>query len=263
MRNPGLHVNIGPATHPHSCAALILMVLLKSTPKPAMPAADDIRRMFDRISPTYDLCNSLLSLGMDQRLRKLAVGLARPPEDGRLLDVCTGTADLALAARRMHPRAQVVGVDFAGQMLSKAQPKVAEKKIGLVQANCLRLPLLDATFDAIAIAWGLRNLADLNAGLLEMARVLRKGGRLVVLEFSEPRSALPARVLGAAFGLHSRLVGLIAPRGSKAYTYLPESIDRFPSADELSSLIGECGFEVESVNRRVLGCICVHVAVKL
>ena len=239
------------------------MILLRSAPKPAGPPADDIRRMFDRISPTYDLCNSLLSLGMDRRLRKAAVRLARLPEDGRLLDLCTGTGDLALAARQMHPRAQVVGVDFAGRMLSRAHTKAAGKRIGLVQGDCLQLPLPDASFDAVTIAWGLRNLVDLGAGLREMARVLRKGGRLVVLEFSGHRSELPRRAFGAAFGLHSRLVGLIALRGGRAYSYLPESIDRFPSVDELSSLIGECGFELESVNRRVLGCLCAHVAVKL
>ena len=248
--------------------SLVSMVPLQITSDPATPAAADIRRMFDEISPRYDLCNCLLSLGMDQHLRKAAVGLARLPDDGLLLDLCTGTADVIMAARKKHPRVRAVGIDFSGAMLRRAQAKllqdggVAATQTALVQADCLSLPVCDSTFDAVTVAWGVRNLTDAHTGFAEMARVLKEGGRLVVLEFSRPRSSLVRGAFDICFGMYSRMVGLLAPGGGRAYRYLPESIARFPSPDELSAMIAGCGLEVERVDVRLLGCVCAHVAVK-
>jgi len=224
--------------------------------------AAETRRMFDRIARRYDRCNALLSFGMDQRLRRLAVHLADLPQHAAVLDLCTGTGDLAAAAQQLLPQAKVVGLDFSRSMLELARHKLDGPRVNLIQADCLALPVRDGTFDAVTIGWGLRNLADLNGGLAEAARVLKPGGKLAVLDFSRPKRRVVRAAFDLFFGAWARLVGLLAPRSNGAYQYLPRSIARFPAADELSEMIARTGLTVRSVHPRLFGCICIHVAIK-
>jgi len=227
---------------------------------PASPAG--IRRMFDDIAPVYDRCNGLLSLGTAGRLRRRMARLARLPRGGRLLDLCTGTADGALAARALRADAQVIGIDFSAMMLDRARAKTAGRGVHLVAGDCLALPVRSGSIDAVTVAWGLRNTASPGSALAEAARVLRPGGRLVVLEFSRPRSKIMRKGLDIAFRLLARAAGLLAGSGGRAYAYLPRSIAAFPAAAELSTLLEERGFAVESVRADLLGYLCTHVAVK-
>jgi demethylmenaquinone methyltransferase/2-methoxy-6-polyprenyl-1,4-benzoquinol methylase len=248
---------------PHAAAPLFVRApFQRGGAEPHTPAAADVRRMFDAVAARYDACNALLGLGLAQWLRRRAVKLARLPEDGSLLDACTGTGDVALAARKLHPRRRIAAVDFSGGMLGRARVKLAGRGVSLIQGDCLRIPVRDQTFDAVTVAWGLRNLSDVPAGLEEMARVLKKGGRLVILEFSRPGRRYVRGAFDLCFGAYSRLVGLAAGRAADAYSYLPRSIEQFPAPARLSAMIAECGLEVESATPRLLGCLYTHVAVK-
>jgi demethylmenaquinone methyltransferase/2-methoxy-6-polyprenyl-1,4-benzoquinol methylase len=201
----------------------------------AMPTAGrDIRRMFDAVAPRYDLLNHLLSGGLDRRWRRRAAAAAVPdPAAGALVaDVCCGTADLALAALARGPGVRVVGLDFSRPMLARARAKLARAgllaRAAVVEADALSLPLADASVDAALCGFGLRNLADTGRGLAELARVVRPGGRVVVLEFHQPRPG----PLAALFNLYfrrilPRLGGWISGGGHGAYGYLVASIEAF------------------------------------
>ncbi len=207
----------------------------------AAPGAGPVREMFARVAPRYDLLNHLLSLNID-RLWRSAVSrrfravLERP--GARVLDLCCGTGDLAWNLRRAG-RALVIGSDFCHPMLTRAAKKFA---FPLAEADALRLPFADATFDLVTVAFGLRNLEDYAAGLREMRRVLRSGGQIGILEFSEPTGPL----MGPLYRFYSKnvlpKVGAAVSGDASAYTYLPESVARFPSAEELAAWMREMGF---------------------
>lgn len=205
--------------------------------------ADRIRRMFDRISPTYDLLNRLFSMGSDEQWRRAAVRCL--PDRGHVLDLCTGTGDLAVAAGRRGLR--VVGIDFSKAMLDRAARKFPGGSFLL--GDVLHLPFQDETFDAVTVGWGIRNLADPLRGLREARRVLRPGGRFVCLEFMRPKSAL-LRALHAGYvnGL-MRVFGDAVSR-SRAYSYLGGSVRRWYDAGGFSELLRACGFQ--SVETRAL-----------
>jgi demethylmenaquinone methyltransferase / 2-methoxy-6-polyprenyl-1,4-benzoquinol methylase len=211
--------------------------------------ASHVRRMFSSIAPRYDLLNHLLSLNTDKRWRRRAVdrlAWERVP-GGCYLDSCAGTLDLALElAGREGFRGRVVGSDFALEMLRHGAPKVRGRPVLVSCGDALALPHPDASFDGATVGFGVRNLADLAAGLREMARVLRPGARLVILEFTTPRWQ-PLR--GAYFLYFLRvlpLVGRLVSRHGSAYSYLPASVLRFPEPAELAGMMEEAGFaEVE------------------
>lgn len=198
--------------------------------------------MFDRIAPRYDLMNRLMTGGLDGRWRRLAAGAADVSLGSKALDVCTGTGDLALElADRVGPTGMVVGVDFAEQMLDRARLKACAKGAPATfeAADALDLPFGDDTFDAATVAFGARNLADLDGGLAEMARVVRPGGRVVVLEITTPQRL---RALHALWfdRLVPRVGGLIG--GDRAaYGYLPASAKRFPTPPDLAALMTRAG----------------------
>jgi demethylmenaquinone methyltransferase/2-methoxy-6-polyprenyl-1,4-benzoquinol methylase len=202
-----------------------------------------VRRMFTAIAPRYDLLNHLLSLNVDRRWRRTAVRRlgweARP--DGTYLDLCSGTMDLAAAlARAPGFRGRVVGADFVVPMLARGRGKAA--RVAPVGADALALPFPDASFDGAMCAFGVRNLADLDAGLAEAARVLRPGARFVVLEFATPRFA-PLR--WAYLFYFQRVLPAIGRAVSKhrdAYTYLPESVRAFPAPETLAGRLAAAGF---------------------
>lgn len=204
---------------------------------------DQVERMFDHISPKYDLLNRLCSLGTDQGWRrKLIRAVGREPV-GHLLDVATGTADLAIMATKVA--GQVTGADISAGMLEHGRNKVAKAelagKIQLVQADAAELPFPDASFDAVTVAFGVRNFEVLEAGIRGMARVLRPGGRLFVLEFSTPSRPPFKQIFRFYFHRVMPIIGRLVSKDEAAYTYLPASVDAFPQGKHFVQVLERCG----------------------
>lgn len=205
---------------------------------------DAVRSMFDRIAPVYDAMNRAMTVGLDRRWRRLAVELVVQPGD-RVLDACCGTGDLALEAERQG--GNVTGLDFSEKMLERARRK--SQTVEWLQGDLLALPLADGSFDAATVGFGVRNVADLELALRELRRVLRPGGRLAVLEITQPRGALKP-FFGVWFDRIVPLLGKVIP-GGRAYAYLPASVRRFPGAEELVATLERAGFG--DVRFRLLG----------
>jgi len=200
--------------------------------------------MFDRIAPVYDAMNRVFTMGLDGRWRRLAAAAVVTPGD-RVLDAACGTGDLAIAAR--DAGGKVTGLDFSERMLERARRK--SDQIEWVQGDALALPFGSASFDAATIGFGIRNVDDLDAGLRELARVLRPGGRLAVLEITRPRGVLRP-FFRLWFDLLIPLAGKVLPGGG-AYSYLPASVRRFPGPDHLADALRRAGFA--DVGYRLLG----------
>lgn len=209
--------------------------------------------MFDRIAPVYDAMNRLMTAGLDQRWRAQTVRETVRPGD-RVLDACCGTGDLAVAAQAAGA-SSVVGLDFSAAMLDRARRKAPE--LTFIEGDVLALPFKEESFDAAVVGFGIRNVADLEAGVRELRRVLRPGGRLGILEITTPRGAL-APFYRLWFDRVVPLLGRILP-GGEAYTYLPASVRRFPLPDELASLLAANG--LSSVRYRTFagGIVVLHV----
>jgi demethylmenaquinone methyltransferase / 2-methoxy-6-polyprenyl-1,4-benzoquinol methylase len=216
--------------------------------------ADAVRGMFDRIAPVYDVMNRAMTMGLDRRWRRLAVRESVRPGD-RVLDACCGTGDLALAARDAGA-GEVVGADFSEPMLERARRKGPD--LEWVRGDLLALPFADGSFDVATCGFGIRNVEDLEAGLSELARVLRPGGRLAVLEITRPTGLLRL-FFRLWFDVLIPLAGKILP-GGKAYTYLPASVRRFPGPDDLAALFRQAGFEDVSYRLLAGGIVALHVA---
>jgi demethylmenaquinone methyltransferase / 2-methoxy-6-polyprenyl-1,4-benzoquinol methylase len=212
-----------------------------------------VRTMFDRIAPVYDPMNRAMTVGLDRRWRRLTAE-AVVKSDDKVLDACCGTGDLALADERAGGR--VTGLDFSDRMLERARRK--STSIEWVQGDLLALPFPDGSFDAATVGFGIRNLEDLEAGLRELARVLRPGGRLGCLEITRPRGVLRPFFRLWFDGLVP-LAGKVLPGGA-AYTYLPASVRRFPGPEDLAGAMRRAGFA--HVGWRLLGggIVSLHVA---
>lgn len=206
---------------------------------------DQVQRIFSEIAPRYDLLNHVLSLNIDRRWRRLAVnrlGWEKNPR-GRYLDACAGTFDLSIElARREGFEGSIVASDFARPMLVEGKSKLKGLPVGAVCGDSLRLPFPDASFDGALVAFGVRNLANLDRGLQELQRVLRPGGRLVILEFTEPPNALLRHLYLFYFHRILPVLGRIVSGHPWAYTYLPESVKEFPGPAALASRMREAGF---------------------
>jgi demethylmenaquinone methyltransferase/2-methoxy-6-polyprenyl-1,4-benzoquinol methylase len=216
-------------------------------------APDEVRGMFDRIAPVYDVMNRVMTAGLDGRWRRLAAREVVWPGD-RVLDACCGTGDLAVEAERRGGR--VVGLDFSARMLERARRKSGT--IEWLQGDALALPFADGEFDAVTVGFGVRNLADLEGGLREAKRVLRPGGRIAVLEITRPRGLLRP-FFRLWFDVLVPIAGKVLP-GGNAYTYLPASVRRFPGPEDLAALFAKAGFH--DVRYRMLGggSVALHVA---
>jgi demethylmenaquinone methyltransferase / 2-methoxy-6-polyprenyl-1,4-benzoquinol methylase len=217
-------------------------------------APDDVRGLFDRIAPVYDVMNRVMTAGLDRSWRRLTVEAVVQPGD-RVLDACCGTGDLAVAAEREGGR--VTGLDFSGEMLVRARRKSAT--IEWLQGDLLSLPFADASFDAATVGFGIRNVGDLELGLRELRRVLRPEGRLAILEITQPRGLMRS-FFSLWFDRIVPLLGKVLP-GGDAYTYLPASVRRFPDAEALVSTLERNGFG--DVRFRLLGgtIVALHTAV--
>ena len=225
---------------------------------------DRIAGMFDAIAPRYDLLNHLLSAGIDKRWRAKAIASLRLTGRETLIDVCTGTADVALQAGGGARR--ILGVDFAGAMLALGARKVRrageERRIVLVRGDAMRLPAPDASADAVTVAFGIRNVQKPDVGCTEMARVLRPGGRLAILEFGLPRVPGVAALYRWYFSRVLPFIGRRISGHTGAYSYLPASVGTFPPPAEFVTLLRQVGFTDVRAVPLTFGIVYLYTAVR-
>jgi demethylmenaquinone methyltransferase/2-methoxy-6-polyprenyl-1,4-benzoquinol methylase len=236
-----------------------------SAPPDKNPAK--IAGMFDAIAARYDLLNTVLSGGLDRYWRRCAINSLKLTGQERLLDVCTGTADVAIgSARRAAGAARVVGVDFSGAMLGHGLEKVRDgglaSRIQLVRGDAMNLPIADGSVHAATIAFGIRNVQQPAIACQELLRVLHKGGRIAILEFGTPSS----RIFAPVYAWYSRhilpRIGRAVSRHDAAYTYLPESIGAFTYGDEFARMLNIAGFSQVEARPFMFGAVYLYTATK-
>lgn len=225
-----------------------------------------IAGMFDSIAPRYDLLNRVLSLGLDQKWRRRGVEALRLAGPSRVLDLCSGTADLALAVTARHPDASVIGIDFSSAMLRLGLDKVKrgglETRIRLIRGDATSIPLADASCAGATIGFGIRNVAEPERALAELSRVLRSGARLAILEFGQPRIPGIRTLYAWYFRYLLPAIGRRVSRHRSAYSYLPASVGTFPPPAEFARMIERHGFvEVEAVPL-TFGIVYLYVATR-
>lgn len=225
-----------------------------------------VEQMFDRISPNYDLINRILSLGIDVQWRKKLTRSLAKHSPNRILDVATGTGDLAILSAQKIPKAQIIGIDFSQGMLHLAREKVVEKKlderIKMINSDSERIPFKKDYFDAVTVAFGIRNFEDISAGLLEMHRVLTPKGHLMILEFSTPTNS----VIKMFYSLYSRyilpFIGSVLSNDKAAYVYLKESAAAFPYGKEMEGILLKAGFHHVQMIPLTFGIATIYIAKK-
>lgn len=230
-----------------------------------------VKDMFDNIAPAYDFMNRAMTLGIDKLWRRKAVSMIKDHYDAtsgqyNILDIATGTGDLAIMMALALSRAHITGVDLSEGMIEIGRKKVSQKelttRIDLECADCLALPFADNSFDCVTIAYGVRNLQQLSDGYREMLRVLRSGGMLCVIEMSRPTS----RIVRPFYNFYTRYVipaaGRVASKDNRAYTYLPESIEAVAQGKEMTSIISDAGFTGAAYSSLTFGVCSIYTAVK-
>src|SRR3954453_6446973 len=226
-----------------------------------------IAGMFDAIAGRYDLLNHLLSGGIDRRWRKRAIRSLCLTGRERILDLCTGTGDLAIAAVRARPSAaRVVGVDFSGAMLRVGDGKLRQQRLGdritMVRGDAARIPLGDGSVDAVTIGFGIRNVQDMDAACAELHRVLKPGGRLAILEFAVPTVPVFGRLYNWYISRMLPRIGRALSRSDSAYAYLPASISAFAAPNEFVKILRRAGFSDISPIHLMLGSVILYTAQK-
>lgn len=226
---------------------------------------EQVAQMFNNIAPRYDFLNRLLSLGIDRWWRWRAINQLKSKQPNTILDVATGTADVAIAAMRLNPQ-NVTGIDISEQMLEFGREKVKklnlQNKITLLKADAENLPFADNSFDAITVAFGVRNFENLQKGLAELQRVLKPSGKLVVLEFSKPKIFPVKQVFNIYFKYILPLIGKVISKDSSAYTYLPESVQAFPEGKQFTHILQQTGFKLTTCTPLTLGIASLYTAEK-
>ena len=225
-----------------------------------------VEQMFDNIAHSYDLLNHCLSMGIDKRWRRAAINTLKPFAPKRMLDVATGTGDFAILAAKMLGPESLLGVDISEGMLDVGRKKVLQGGLANIvkfqKDDCMALSLDDDLFDAITVAYGVRNCPDLDKGLSEMRRVLKKDGRLVIIELTAPRR-FPMRQL---FWLYSHafmpLVGWIISKDKRAYSYLPATMEAFPQGEEMQKILEKAGYRDVAFKRFTFGLSTMYTAKK-
>lgn len=206
---------------------------------------DAVRTMFDSIAPRYDFLNHFLSAGIDRRWRKKLVKLLATASPQKVLDVATGTADLAIAAASLTG-AEITGIDISGEMLRIGTAKVKnlnlQNRITLSLADSQALPFRNDSYDAVMVAFGVRNFSDLALGLREMNRILRPSGKAFILEFSRPRAFPVKQLYSFYFTRLLPLIGRMVSKDRSAYSYLPDSVASFPDGDDFCAIMKDAGF---------------------
>lgn len=242
---------------------------MKDTVKPYKNSSsskkEQVAEMFDNIAGNYDFLNHFLSLGIDIFWRKQLVKHLTKQAPKTILDVATGTGDLAIAMLKTNPD-KVIGVDISNGMLEVGRKKMKEKSldhiITLEQADSEDLPYEDETFDAVCVSFGARNFENLEKGLSEMRRVLREGGKLYILEFSQPTSFPFKQIYQFYFKAILPLIGKVLSKDNSAYSYLPESVSAFPHGKELNKIIEKCGYTNAKNIPLTLGISSIYIAKK-
>jgi demethylmenaquinone methyltransferase/2-methoxy-6-polyprenyl-1,4-benzoquinol methylase len=223
-----------------------------------------IAAMFDAIAPRYDLLNHLLSAGLDRRWRERAVASLQLSPGSRLLDLCTGTGDVAITAARRVDDVSIVGIDFSASMLTLAAQKIRDlhlaRRVRLLRGDVTRIPLLDCSCGAATIAFGIRNVDDPERAIAELARVLRAGSRLAILEFGAPQLPGIRRLYAWYFRYLLPLVGRTVSGHRSAYSYLPASVGAFPPPPEFARMLSSHGFAAVRAVPLTFGVVYLYLA---
>ncbi len=224
-----------------------------------------VEEMFDNISPRYDFLNHVLSLNIDKIWRKKTIKKLKPYRPTTILDIATGTGDFAIAALKLGD-VKVTGIDISEGMLNVGRKKVAAKKlenqIQFKKADSEKLPFDDDTFDSAIVGFGVRNFENLQKGLAEILRVIKPGGAFFVLEFSKPVSFPFKQIYMFYFMRILPFIGRIISKDSRAYTYLPESVNEFPDGDRFLTILADVGFERNECYRQTFGIASIYKAHK-
>lgn len=227
-----------------------------------------IQQMFGSIAKVYDLLNTILSFNFDKSWRKFAVKVSNATADARVLDVCTGTGDLAIAySKVLNGSGRVIGSDFCHEMVRLADRKLKKKdhagRIKVIEADTLHLPFQDNSFQVSAVAFGIRNVSDLRAGITEMVRITAPGGRVMILEFSQPTNPVFKAIYYYYFKKILPFIGKLISRSKyNAYSYLPSSVLNFPDRYGLRAQMESCGLKDVTIYSRTLGIVTIHVGQK-
>ena len=236
-------------------------------PATVLPELDEkpvfVNQMFARIAPTYDLMNRLMTFGQDPTWRRELLRLAGTPPHGRLLDVGSGTGDIAYAEMQRNPSVQAIGSDFTYEMMAAGVDKMPGLALPFVQADTFTLPFAADTFDAVVSGFLVRNVVDRVAAFREMARVTKPGGRVVCLETTPPTNALLTPLFKFYFFRVVPLIGGLIARDRQAYSYLPQSTVDFPAPDELARLMEQAGLHHVFYVEKMFGAVAIHVGTKL
>lgn len=226
---------------------------------------EQVATMFNNIAHRYDFLNHLLSLGIHIRWRKKAIRLLKASQPKKILDIATGTADFAIEALSLNPDS-VTGVDISEGMLKLGEEKIKNKKLGqkikLMLADSEKLPFGDNSFDAITVGFGVRNFENLENGLRDMHRVLKKNGTVVILEFSKPTQFPIKQFYAFYFSVICPMVGKLFSKDNSAYTYLPESVNVFPAGNEFLKILQRIGFQKAEAIRLSSGIASLYIARK-